>query len=127
VSDLEKLAALAESAAADQQAYILNDAWDALGPTVNWSAGQARRFGKFMDAEAWLDAAMTFIPEDVADWMVGRFHDSGMCADIFFPMAGNPGIIDQTTAKAATPALALLAAALRARTLIPSSRREGLE
>jgi len=65
-----------------------------------------------------LDAALTLVPQGMSDWMVGNFHDSGMCADIFFPMAGNPSVIDQATAKAATPALALTAASLRARAAI---------
>ena len=79
----------------------------------DWDAEQARheiwhRFFTFLQAEAWLDAALTLVPEGF-DWAVFRTNGGltvhawcGDCQDHF----------------GATPALALCAAALRARASI---------
>jgi hypothetical protein len=70
-------------------------------------------FCSLIDAEAWLDAAMTLVPEGWY-WRVGHstLYAGWASTNRLHPDHCNPG--DETFAKAATPALALCAAALRA-------------
>lgn len=71
-----------------------------------------------------LDAAMSLVP-DGWDFTVG-VCDKGAWSDVS-PSEQPYDVADEVFAQGATPALALCAAALRARTPIPSSRREGGE
>lgn len=61
---LLELAEKVKAGAAQQQAGLLSDAWDALGPVANWTAEQARRFGNCIDAEAFESAALMLLPTD---------------------------------------------------------------
>jgi hypothetical protein len=68
-----------------------------------------KRFKKFVDAEAWLDAAMMLVPEG-CEWTMGA---GGKSPAIVTISAGGE-IKDAVHGFAATPALALTAASLRA-------------
>lgn len=115
---LHDLAARCESAAEAEQRELLDEAWDAVAPMFprDLLADRAARFGRMFDAEAYESAALMLVPEGWA-WMAG-------CAagETFFATLSptdESGIeADMIDTNAATPALALCAAALRARAQI---------
>lgn len=51
-----------DKTAEDQQADLLSDIWDALGPIAKWGSKQAEAFGRFIDAGAYEDAALIMVP-----------------------------------------------------------------
>lgn len=100
------LAARVEAASADEQRAVIESAAVHLALHRKWppldddeGRALAGRFYSFLNAGAFLDAAMSLVP-DGADWSL----DS---AGFYAVVNGKPGA-------AATPALALTAAALRA-------------
>lgn len=127
MTDLHKLAERAAAGSAEQQADLLADAWDALGPIARWSAPQVRRFGMMIDAGAYESAALMMVPEDsgfqidngLSHW-IALGDKAALCgrATIDYPKPDYDGNGDSwisVRVLAATPALALTAAALRAR------------
>lgn len=134
VSDLEKLAARVEALSGPCVGTDADIRW-AIGDWIN--IGGWRRKHKvtgatevftYQEAPRYtrsLDAAMSLLDPS---WFfhLSRFSPEcdGRGQAHVYP---NRGLGDDYESEAATPALALLAAALRARTLIPSSRREGGE
>jgi hypothetical protein len=109
--ELLVLAERVEQATADQQAELLADAWDALGPIANWTGDQARRFGMMMDAEAFESAAMSLVPDG---WCVflNAYVDGAEVA--LEDDRVDPVRFPSVHAEAVTPALALVSASLRA-------------
>ena len=119
---IEALANRAETAPTEMAAAILEDAWELIAPLWNLSsvalAQKAALFAGYMDARAFLDAAMTLVPADC-------WHEiKGPRKYLNIPSPA-PNYWSAHLAKwnhegdvmgwAATPALALCAAALRAR------------
>jgi hypothetical protein len=112
--DLLALAERCEQAAAEQQRDLLEEAWWALsGMASSRARGLAaidQRFLKMLEAEAYESAAMTLVPEGM-DWQVGHGIET--------EHGGRPsnyawcGEGEGELRFAATPALALCAAALR--------------
>lgn len=122
--DVVELRALADRCekATGPDLGLMREAYDACLPrqlpssagTIRWSRHYLR-FSRLIEAEAWLDAAMTLVPEGFM-WRVQSWPD-GVNEAILEKGAGDFGAIDarHTETFAATPALALCAAALRAR------------
>jgi hypothetical protein len=106
---LIELAERCEKAGAEEQRALLDEAWDALGPAVNWTAAQARRFGMMMDADAYESAAMLLVPEGW-DYLICRVDGEIQCEIGPSNSFKNVGLVN-----AATPALAICASSLRAR------------
>lgn len=89
--------------------------------TVTWTR-EWLRFQKLINAEAWLDAAMTLVPEGWG-WLVSQPNAKAIASGLLkkdTPVMGEVqnGIDRRFTVAAATPALALTAAALRAHAAI---------
>ena len=110
------------AATAEQQSDLLRDAFDLIHTGRSTVTGPHRRtwlrFNTMRDARAFVDAALTLVPEGY-DWGVG--HDSLAADNLPAPMWAycrneyrEPGYVDDLVV-AATPALAICAAALRAR------------
>ena len=119
---IEALANRAETAPAEMAAAILEDAWEFIAPLWNLSsvalAQKAALFAGYMDARAFLDAAMTLVPEGWAhgyDWNAKHKGAHAWCE--FIPEAPfrPEELLSRHSRNCATPALALCAAALRAR------------
>ena len=101
--------------------------WTGAAGASEWTPEYAafierqNRFTDFLEAGAFLDAALTLVPEGCAPWHCGRHNKTGRHprtmqsvdggADAYLTVGTNEPIY----AMAATPALALCAAALRAR------------
>lgn len=118
--DLLDLAARVEKAAPDQQAELIGDAWDLLGPMCRWSSQESARFANMIEAGAYESAAMMLVPISCG-WFIGwgqtrpdepmggaRITRNGC----FIGYDANYDAISD--AEATTPALALTAACLRA-------------
>lgn len=89
-------------------------AWTRNEPDFSpaWTAyiGKRNRFHRFLDAEAWTDAAMMLVPEGW-DFSIERY-DKGKCAAYIWPC----GYRDNAwLSERPTPALALAQACLKAR------------
>ena len=99
--DLTDLIARCESAGESEQRHMLELAWQELHnefpSTVEWANQPAFRFARMLNAEAYLSAAKMLVPEG-----------SG------FVVMGNGAKVGRHMGVASTPALALLAASLRA-------------
>lgn len=112
---LIELAAQAEKASADQQADLLKEAYQALRgvwpDAGDWhQAHEAKRFARMVNAEAFESAAMTLVPVGLfplLDFSVAHCRLRARHGLELRDVAG-------ARALAAVPALALLAAALRA-------------
>lgn len=100
------LAERCEKATEEQQRALLLEAFDAV--FLDDPEARFLRFRRLVDAGAYLDAAMTLVP-DGYDWIIGRTNDG-----LTIPAeVGGRG--DEYMRFGNTPALALCAAALRAR------------
>lgn len=86
-----------------EQGPIQTDNWRA------WSNG-SYKFGQLLAAGAFLDAALTLVP-DPKSWSVGQHGDAEAGSSVFLPGGS------MFHASASTPALALCAAALKARNI----------
>ena len=123
---LLELAARAEKAGADEQAAVLARTIDALVPPHELGVPRADeqmieygvwadlrwRFMKMVAAEAYESAALLLVPEGFA-WSI-QFSDSTLGEAWLYPPDNKADV--QFYASAATSALALCAASLRART-----------
>ena len=132
-ADLLALAERCEQATANEQEAILREARSLVYPrptegirSPEWQEWTAKigAVGRMLDAGAYESAAMQLVPGgNDGEWNTGRFNvDPGKC----FAQAGvqgdivvegvsfGQGLKVRGTATAATPALALLAALLRA-------------
>jgi hypothetical protein len=109
-ADLLALASRVEAGTAEQQADLIQDAWDMMGPLVRWTPEQARKFGIMIDAEAYESAALMLVP----DGAVRRSGDSarGLMGTFFCDMILEDG--RDFHALANTEAGAITAASLRA-------------
>lgn len=113
----DKLITRIESAGPDEQRELLEKVWQELhflggDPEGEWdSCRLCQRFHNMLDAEAYLSAAEMLVPEGWHEWHVGRTWKTG---------EGQCYALDPVTMHqpvfvfAATPALALLAAILKA-------------
>ena len=110
---LLELARRCERASANEQADVLIDAYEAISRTGRADYDWATRFMRFIDAEAYESAALTLIPDWASGWSA---YKSGT-AVVWPPISSKQ---DGFGAQAATPALALCAAALKARAQSPS-------
>lgn len=110
--ELDALAERVEQATPEQQRDMLGLAWTALHPGPIFGTDQEPLWGRFLKmlcAEAYESAAMSLVPEGLSgrlSWCAGA-----AAAEVYSP--GKLGAATGTVA-AATPALALTAAALRA-------------
>jgi hypothetical protein len=95
----------AERATAADEFRIISEAALAI---FGWQDGCYKRVLRLLEAGASLDAAMTLVPEGF-DWIIGRTNDG---LTIHAEVGGRG---DEFMRFAATPALALCAAALHAR------------
>lgn len=111
---LVELVERCEAATADEQREMLEHVFAALLP--NPSVLEARCFVDMLNCEAFESAAMTLVPEGW-NWKVGH---SGYRASSWV-MEGVRGGYVGNESYAVTPALALCAAALRARDASPIS------
>jgi hypothetical protein len=102
-SRLEELAAKCEQATVEQQSWILKDAGNAIFGHGS-DAEQMRRFFRHIRNGAFLDAAMTLM--DPEAWF---YVERIPCGEGYSSSVGSDHV-----SRAATPALALCAAALRA-------------
>jgi hypothetical protein len=119
---LGELAERIESATAEEHYALLSEAHYLIagGTSLSMSLTSYRdwlhinAFGKLLDVGAFLDAAMSLVPEGWF-WRVGHstLYAGWASTNRLHPDHCNRE--DETFAKAATPALALCAAALRAR------------
>lgn len=107
--NLLSLAERIERASADEQYDLLGDAWDELGPSVNWTCLQAQSFARKLDAGAHESAAMMLAGEK---WSITADGDGSTWQAAIWPEIDDGSGFDWRNA--ATPALALCAAALRA-------------
>ncbi len=122
-TELLALAERIEQAGADEQRELLEDAFYLLHPipadaSTRWRAGRQtdedeahhkrlRRFQTLMGAEAFESAALMLIDPERYHWTLESRS--------FWLRWLNAGVVSELHAKAATPALAVAAAALRAR------------
>lgn len=102
-----------EQATAEQVRELLEEAWNTIAPGrgVSWALANARRFTVMLDAEAWTSAAEMLVPE-THFWSIcmkgGATGFSACCQ-------ARGDALERSDA--ATPALALAAACLRAKGL----------
>jgi hypothetical protein len=122
-TDAATLLALAErveSAPLEMQGKLLEQAWELCAEysaefrafTTSYLSGfdnNAGRFSMCLEASAYESAAMMLVPEGLAFEMTTTGYKPGAT------VCGNPMFDTHEGAYAATPALALVAAALRAR------------
>ena len=113
--DLTDLIARVEAGTAEQQADLLDEAWEAVAPS--WPLEKARKLaGEFshkLDANAFVDAALMMVPDGVLWTMNSWEGPSRFSAGLW---VGSRFIVYADKEKAAsTPALALTSAILRAR------------
>lgn len=119
----DELIARLEAAKADQQRELLIEAFEAFHPypgprhylvtEIDWSWDRMRdRFMRMLDAQAYESAALTLVPEGCL-WGAGNED----CTDRPWAWCLPPGKSwdDADNSYAATPALALCIAALKAR------------
>lgn len=106
--ELSALIARVESAGAGEQWKLLPEGWNQLNPGSAWQ--RCNKFNRLMVAQAFTDAALSMVPEG---WCVllAIAPDKSIC-DIHEKPLGHSGQWIAHT-KAATPALALLAAILK--------------
>lgn len=97
-----------EKAAAREQWEMLDEARSVLVGMGLLDFGVRARFNRFLDVEAYESAAMTLVPEG-NDALVRRFPDGRGGAHVYPAMRATLPMLS-----AATPALALTAACLRA-------------
>jgi hypothetical protein len=118
MGELRELAERCEAATAGYQRRLLSEAYREIfgGPeciTIDrWPGYQSPRwdaFHKKLEAEAFLDAAMTLVPEG---WFLNGVYENGEGKTYATLRKCNVGDVHGS---ATTPALALCAAALRAR------------
>jgi hypothetical protein len=116
MSALLELAERCEAATAEQQRELLEDAWAAIhgrAPRRNRGGDNAvNRFVSMIDAKAYESAAMTLVPEGL-HFGLGDFYDI-KCAWAWCGRMSGTLAIDEEIGSAATTALALCAAAMRA-------------
>lgn len=112
------LAKRAEQAGAEETRALLEEAWLAIhhgGYPPENSQDTCRKcdqFTRFLDAEAYTDAALILVPEG-GQWAFDSHHN---IARVFVYFDGPQGPAwDEFSGEANTPALALLAAICRAR------------
>lgn len=105
------LAERIEAAGVEQQRAMLEEAYHALLPYNSplYDHQHRARFIGLLDAEAYESAAMMLLPEG-ASWVIASHM---MAANVFGYRNGSE-YFDATSRYAATPALALAAAAIRA-------------
>ena len=119
-NELIELAERVERAGEREQVDLLYAAWEARGPIECPSAKQAARFVNMMDAGAFESAAMSLVPVGVEglplSFKLEHFHlGNGTRKSRASVWCGLGGVSSLDTATdAATPALALCAAFLRA-------------
>jgi hypothetical protein len=116
-----------EAAAPEQTREVLEALWYELRepkpeiwavpyetPTPEYEAWNAKgwRFGDFLEAEAYVDAALMLVPEGW-DYTLGREGDAHWAA--LFPVGHRGDPDDEILCSGTTPALALAAAIRKAR------------
>ncbi|SMC45510.1 hypothetical protein [Novosphingobium sp. B1] len=95
-------ARISEQRAEDQMAFTR---WN------DWRLITQARFRRFLDAEAWTDAALMLVPEGMMEWHAGKHFKGGGSAY----MLDGKVLRDPIYVTAETPAHALLAACLKAK------------
>ena len=104
-----QLATKCEQAPPEAQRDLLDEAWDAIGPSMRPSPDQAGRFGKMMDDAAYESAAILLIPRN---WRISFLRDEPpLRPPVKTHLAFGP---QEAHAKGSTIALAIAAASLRA-------------
>lgn len=108
MTDITTLAEQCESATPDMQRDLLERAWQELyseypGSQIHTVSPRGLAMGRMLNANAYVDAALMFVPEGL-DVKSKKKTDSASWA-----------YIDPYMCYASTPALAILAASLRAR------------
>jgi len=104
--------------------WVTDNASEWTPEYTDWQELQDR-FYELLDAEAWLDAAMTLVPDGWV-WSMNTFAEPNRSASAYL-MNASDEIIRTIKQYIATPALALCAASLRARALSTVSRGEVIE
>lgn len=118
--DLLELAAACEAATGPDEYELIRDSWVAIhGDEANWHP-----FIDILGAGGGLSAAMTLVPEG---WHLALYSPGQMGGHLWYATLDPPKFDHdhETQSDAATPALALCAAALKARAAIPSAQGEG--
>jgi hypothetical protein len=108
---LAQRAEQAEQATVADEFRVISEAALAI---FGWQDDRYRRALHLLEAGASLDAAMMLVPEG-ATWEIGNTGPTSSYATVYAPITDEPGWVTNEPAEAATPALALCAAALRAR------------
>ncbi len=103
------LAERAELAGIALQSELLCKAWDLLGPSVRPSNARALKFALMIDTESYESAALMLVPDR---WYTRLAMEDRHSHSWRWDLRGGMGV--DVGARAATPALALTAAALRA-------------
>lgn len=110
-SALLALADRAEKAPAAEQRQVLERAWDEIGPGSGDCRAAGCRFGRMLNCEAYESAAMMLVVG--GKWSITADGDGSSWQAAVWPRIEDRYGFDWRTA--ATPALALAAACLRAR------------
>lgn len=125
-----ELIARLEAATADQQRELLIEAFEAFHPypgprhylvtEIDWSWDRMRdRFMRMLDAEAYESAALTLVPEgyavEVSLWPKQTSHCEIIGTHLRNDEYWHTGKDGKWRSQAATPALAIVIAALRAK------------
>jgi hypothetical protein len=109
------LIARLEAAGPEMQRDVLGDAWDCIARTNghDWASANAGKFCRLIDAEAYVDAALMLVPEGC---FVGFLMDGEKDGWIACCQPAGPDLEPPTLrwSNAATPALAIAVAALKA-------------
>lgn len=122
--DLLELAERVEKATAGQQRELIADAWDLLGQVVRPTGEDAGRFGLMLDAEAYESAALMLVPEGFYLKLSVRGRSFKSSAAYTHPDLMEWGVWYRE--EAATPALSIAVAALRAKAAILTKREAAL-
>jgi len=120
----DDLIARIEAASADDERHMLELAWQQVRGEFPggcaWYSAENQRLARLLNGGGFIDAALTLVPDD-AFWRLGHDGDgadpSEFKAQIIVPKLGGVDMRGQSVA--ATPALALCAAALKARKAQP--------
>ena len=99
-----------EQAAPDVREVLMNAAFEIADG--NWSMAQTTRFTRFLDAEAYTDAALMLVTEGALLRVHGCTNRNGFNAWINIHQVGNE---KDVFGNGKTPALAIAAASLRAK------------
>lgn len=114
------LAERCEAAEESEQRRLLEEAFSLVHPGLQfpaprpYSPPQLARFAHMLDANAFESAAMLLIPPGVAEWHCGKHYKAGKgrARMVLHSAAQNP---IYTLVRSTCPALALVAASLKAR------------